>query len=567
METRRFILALSLSLVVFLVYVRFFAPVPPKNAPGAAPVSEHTTPVAKPVAQPKATPSLPVAQPITKAVGKTIEIDTDLVKAEVNTAGGVITHWELKHYREADTTPVGIIALYKRITGQAKPVVRKKVLGNVQLVPRYDPDEVDPSAMVDPLTLVPKNPGLASLAAVDYRADHDTIRLNAKDPTETLVLTYRGPGGIRIEKRLTFHNDDYRVDIAITTAGFDGYSLALGTDFGLADKVSHDASGRVGLITMMDGKTSMEKLPKIKNDLQYAGMVNWFGQEDKYFTATLIAEREGVVTARTTAAPKDIGDLLSSAIAVKGVGATTTDFTLYAGPKRVSILKAEGHGLDKMIDYGWFSILAKPMFWLLTKFYAITWNYGVAIILLTIVVRGIMFYPSLKSAVAMEEMKRIQPQLAAVREKYKKDPKKLNEEMMRLYKEHKVNPLGGCLPMALQLPFFIALYNVLSVSIELRQMPFISFWIKDLSVYDPYYILPILMGVSMIFTMKITSATIEPKQQQIMIIMNVVMIFLFAWLPAGLLLYITLSNVLSIGQQLYVRKVIGVKGGPAPAAS
>ena len=138
---------------------------------------------------------------------------------------------------------------------------------------------------------------------------------------------------------------------------------------------------------------------------------------------------------------------------------------------------------------------------------------------------------------------------------------------MKLYKEHKVNPVGGCLPMLLQLPFFVALYNVLSVSIELRQSPFISFWIKDLSVYDPYYILPILMGVSMILTMKMTSATPDPSQAKIMMFMNIAFIFLFAWLPAGLLLYITLSNVLSIVQQLYVRKLLGTSASTSPLIS
>jgi YidC/Oxa1 family membrane protein insertase len=212
--------------------------------------------------------------------------------------------------------------------------------------------------------------------------------------------------------------------------------------------------------------------------------------------------------------------------------------------------------LERMVDYGWFGVLAKPMFWLLRQFYVITNNYGIAIILLTIVVRILLFYPSLKSATAMEEMKNLQPQLTALREKYKKDPQRMNQEMMKLYKEHKVNPLGGCLPMLLQLPFFVALYNVLSVSIELRQASFIPFWIKDLSVYDPFYILPVLMGVSMILTMKMTSTTPDPSQAKIMMYMNIAFIFLFAWLPAGLLLYITLSNVLSIVQQLYVRKII-----------
>jgi len=155
----------------------------------------------------------------------------------------------------------------------------------------------------------------------------------------------------------------------------------------------------------------------------------------------------------------------------------------------------------------------------------------------------------------MEEMKKMQPLMAAVKEQYKKDPKRMNQEMMKLYKDHKVNPLSGCLPMLLQFPFFIALYNVLAVSIELRQAPFIPYWINDLSAYDPYYILPLLMGLSMIVMMKMT-ATSDPQQTKIMMIMNVAFIVFFAWLPAGLLLYITVSNILSIVQQMYVHRII-----------
>ncbi len=473
----------------------------------------------------------------------------------VNTAGGVITGWELKQYRESDKTPVGIGVLYKKIMGQApKEEKPKKPFGNVQLLPVYE--SIDRKDMVMPLTMVPLDKDLYKLSQVEYRANTDVIHLNKDRPSDTLVLTYSGPAGIMIEKRLTFHNDAYKVDIEVNTNKLDGYTFSLGTDFGLADKVSSDASGRVGLVAQTDGKETFEKLEKIKGEVQYAGVIDWFGQADKYFTATLMSGNQGIVTGILTPAPKEVGDLLTSALTVKEKPEART-FTLYAGPKSFTLLQAYGHGLEQMVDYGWFGVLAKPMFWLMKQFYALTRNYGIAIILLTIVVRLLLFYPSLKSATSMEEMKKIQPQIMALREKYKKDPSKMNTEMMKLYKDHKVNPVGGCLPMLLQLPFFVALYNVLSVSIELRQASFISIWIKDLSVHDPFYILPVLMGVSMIFTMKMTSTTQDPQQAKIMMFMNIAFIFMFAWLPAGLLLYITLSNVLSIVQQLYVRKLIG----------
>ncbi|OGW34086.1 MAG: hypothetical protein A2010_15610 [Nitrospirae bacterium GWD2_57_9] len=556
METRRFILALSLSLIVFLVYARFFAP-PPPEGPSVPEQGKQET------VQPKQETSraaAPVPRDIPKKIvpaakGRDIVVETDLVRAVVNTAGGVISGVELKHYREADKTPVGLGVLWGRIMGREarKEEGPKKALGSVQLVPVYD--RIDRSDMTQPLTIAPLNKDLSQLAHVEYRADRNALTLDKDKASDTLVLTYSGPGGIMIEKRFTFHNDTYKIDIAVNTRGIDGYNLFLGTDFGLADKVTSDASGRVGVTAMVDGKTVTEKLDKIKGDVQYSGTIAWFGQEDKYFTATLIAGERGIVTARRTPASPETGDLLTSDLTVKDKPEART-FSLYAGPKSYSLLQAQGKGLERTVDYGWFGILAKPMFWLLQQFYRFTGNYGIAIILLTIVVRILLFYPSLKSATAMEEMKKVQPQMTALREKYKKDPQRMNQEIMKLYKEHKVNPLGGCLPMLLQLPFFVALYNVLSVSIELRQSPFISFWIKDLSSHDPYYILPVLMGVSMVFTMKMTSTSVDPQQQKIMMFMNVAFIFLFAWLPAGLLLYITLSNVLSIVQQLYVRRLL-----------
>src|SRR3990170_1044528 len=555
METRRFILALSLSLMVFLVYVRFFGPQPPRQG-GETPQPAHeTVRQTVPPAQPKREAAPARFLPSSK--GRDITVETELVKAVINTSGGVIKRWELRKHREASKENVGIGALYNKIIGGKKEEKPKKELGNVQLVPSYE--GVDPREIVRPLTLTPYEKELAPLSAVEYRADHDKIALGRDRQSETLVLTYAGPRGIFIEKRLTFYADKYKVDVAINTRGLDGYALSLGTDSGISDKVSSDASGRVGTVAMIDGKFAADKLDKIKGEAQRAGIIGWFGQEDKYFTATILDGGQGIITARTSPAPKEVGDLLTTDLIVKEKPEARA-YTLYAGPKSYDSLKSYGHGMEQMVDYGWFGILAKPMFWLLQQFFAFTRNYGIAIMLLTIVVRILLFYPSLKSAMAMEEMKSLQPEILALKEKYKKDPARMNQETMKLYKEKKVNPLGGCLPMLMQFPFFIALYNVLSVSIELRQASFIPFWIKDLSVHDPFYILPVLMGLSMILTMKLTSTTADPSQAKMMMYMNVAFIFLFARLPAGLLLYITLSNVLSIVQQLYVKKIIAASG-------
>ena len=551
METRRYLLAIALSMIVLMVYMNYFAPrtvAPPAEQP-TAPAASPVEPAAAPVQRPET-----IARTISVAdKGRDIVIETDVVRAVVSTAGGVITKWELKDYREADKTEVGIMPLYRKLTGGVTTNEgEKRALGNVQLFTPYG--TVKPADIVAPLTLTPTDMALAKLSGVAYRTSADAIRLTGTE-TRTLVLTYAGPGGLLIEKKLTFHGDGYDVDLEITTKGLEGYALALGTDFGMYDKTSSNASGRVHVEALVDGKTRREKFDKIKGDLQYSGAIGWFAQADKYFTAAIVSGDAGIVTARSASAPKEIGSLVNTELLVKEKAASRS-FMLYAGPKRFYVLQSFGKGLEQLVDFGWFGVLARPMFWLMKTFFSWTHSYGIAIILLTIVVRILLFYPSLKSATAMEEMKALQPELTAIREKYKKDPQKMNAEMMRLYKEHKVNPAGGCLPMLLQLPFFVALYNVLGASIELRQAPFLSPWIKDLSAYDPYYILPVLMGASMVLTMKMTSTTVDPQQHKMMMFMNIAFIFLFAWLPSGLLLYITLSNLLSIAQQLYVRKLI-----------
>lgn len=546
METGRFILALTLSFLVFLVYVWFFAPRPQEGQP----VPQVKEQVREKPARPM--PDRASAKPIHAKKGRDIAVETDLIRVVINTAGGVITRWELKNYKEASKDEAGIKALYEKLFGTKKPE-QKRELGNVQLVPAFI--ESDTTGLARPLQITPHGEGLEHLAWAESSPNRERILLTGDNKQETLVLSYRGPRGILLEKRLTFYSDEYKIDVDVKTANIDGYTFSLGTDFGIADKLSKDSAGQVGITYLVDGSIRSDYIENIKTEIQHAGKIEWFGQHDKYFTAALFVSGHGIAASVKEIDTKGGPSYLSSELSVNE-NYESRRFGLYAGPKSYSILKKYGNGLENLVDYGWFAILAKPMFWLLEQFYVVTKNYGIAIILLTIAVRIILFYPSLKSAIAMEEMKALQPEINAIREKYKKDPQKMNQEMMQLYKEKKVNPLGGCLPMLLQLPFFVALYNVLNVSIELRQAPFISFWIKDLSVYDPYYILPVLMGVSMILTMKMTATTIDPMQQKIFMIMNVVFIFLFAWLPAGLLLYITVSNVLSIVQQMIVHRII-----------
>ena len=225
----------------------------------------------------------------------------------------------------------------------------------------------------------------------------------------------------------------------------------------------------------------------------------------------------------------------------------------YVGPKSYDILKSIDPTLPDVINLGWFSSIAKYILKMLQLFHSWLGNWGLAIILLTCVVRLLVFPFNLMSYKSMKSMQVIQPKINALREKYKNDTQKLNQEMMSMMKEHKVNPLGGCLPVLLQLPIFLALYQVLGQSVELYQAPFYG-WITDLSLKDPFYVLPVLMGITMFLQQKLTPTTMDPMQAKIMMFMPILFAGLMISLPSGLTLYIFISALFGVGQQIYFLK-------------
>jgi YidC/Oxa1 family membrane protein insertase len=236
-------------------------------------------------------------------------------------------------------------------------------------------------------------------------------------------------------------------------------------------------------------------------------------------------------------------------------------YIFYFGPKDRTILATVGFGLERTVDFGWFHILAMPLLYVLQFFYRYLHNYGWAIIALTFVIRVLFIYPNHKSFKSMQDMQKLQPKIAKLREKLKDDREGLNKELMGLYRTYKVNPMGGCLPMVLQLPVFIALYNVLGYSIQLRNAPFIStlpftniVWLADLSAKDPLLITPLIMGASMFIQQKMTPSPGDPAQAKMMLFMPIIFTFMFLNFASGLVLYWLLNNVLSIIQQYYTNK-------------
>jgi YidC/Oxa1 family membrane protein insertase len=232
------------------------------------------------------------------------------------------------------------------------------------------------------------------------------------------------------------------------------------------------------------------------------------------------------------------------------------DYLLFVGPKELGTLKAADYNLNKALDFGFFDIIAKPLLVAMNWIYGFTKSYGLTIIILTVFIKIILYPLTLKSFKSMKELQKIQPLMKELQAKYKEDKQRLNQEMMKLYSEHKINPMGGCLPMLLQIPILFALYKVFYQAIELRHTPFHIFgtWLPDLSAKDPYYITPILMGVSQFVLQKMSPAPGDEMQQKIMLIMPVMFTVLFLNFPSGLVIYWLISNILSIAQQAYINR-------------
>ncbi|MFZ3014367.1 MAG: membrane protein insertase YidC, partial [Nitrospira sp.] len=383
-----------------------------------------------------------------------------------------------------------------------------------------------------------------------YRVEKDFVTLDQGHPTGHITFSYSNPAtGIRLEKQLTFHTESYVVDIALKSSGLaEAVKLGLGTNFGVVDW-GEGFIGSVGAASLIDD-TIAHDMPETETELK--GPVKWVALQDKYFISALIPKTSA------SAWPKKQGDkLISTAVRlpVDSSGAPL-ELQLFAGPKEFDTLQSLQIRLEDTIDFGWFLFgswdtvraVAKPIFSVLRYINDYTHNYGVTIILLTICIKVLFIPLQYKSYTSMKKMQGIQPKVAAVQEKFKDDRDRLNKELIKLYRDHKVNPVGGCLPMLLQMPVFVSLFNILYMTIDLRQAP-LGLWITDLSLQDPYYILPIIMGISMMVMQKIQPTTMDPTQAKLMLMLPVAMTFLFVNFPAGLVLYWLTNNVLTIVQQ------------------
>lgn len=361
-----------------------------------------------------------------------------------------------------------------------------------------------------------------------------------KDNNSTIVLLTKSIGDIKIIKRYAFKNYGivFQTSVLKNNQPLNAnYILLLGENFGKSSKDSH-----VGAVALINDKIKTDK------DIGSSGKLTWIALEDKYFCVALYDNTALSGGFKEIDANKYIYVSLN----------TNASINSFAGPKSSAIISAYDPKLDRIVRFGTFGFIGKPLLYVLKYLYSIVGNYGLAIILLTFFIR-LIFYPlTYKSFKSMKAMANLQPQLKELQLKYKGKPELLNKATMELYKKHKVNPLGGCLPILIQIPVFIALYNVLLNAIELRHAPFI-FWITDLSAKDPYYITPIIMGLTMFIQQKLSPSTLDPMQAKIMLFLPIIFTIMFMGFPSGLVIYWIANNVFTIIQQLIDTRIIKAK--------
>tara|TARA_B110000503_G_scaffold85373_2_gene129892 strand:- start:21985 stop:23688 length:1704 start_codon:yes stop_codon:yes gene_type:complete len=410
--------------------------------------------------------------------------------------------------------------------------------------------------------------GIDSNGRANFNAS--ASRFNLKEGQDTLVidLLWQGNGNIEVTKRLTLTRGDYlvKVDYLIDNNSAQRWQANL---FGQIKRQSGPppsaTTNAMGMkpflgvaITQPDDrftKFTFDDLAEEPFKAQLSG--GWIAMIQHYFLSAWIPNPDQTYTysARVTSTGFNIAGFTSPALVLDPGKSGEIGAQFYAGPKDQYRLKEISPYLDLSVDYGFLWWIAQPLFWLLTKIHGVVGNWGVAIILLTVLIKGAFFKLSAASYRSMANMRRVQPKLVALREQHADDKQKQSQAMMELYKKEKINPMGGCLPILVQMPVFIGLYWMLMESVELRQAPFIL-WIKDLSVMDPYFVLPLIMGVSMFFMQKLNPPPPDPMQAKIMQWMPVMFTFFFLWFPAGLVLYWVVNNLLSMAQQYVITRQI-----------
>jgi len=544
---KRTLLALALSFLVFLVWSLLFGP-KPKETPTekqATPAREESQPAAKERKRPPG-PKREL-MPEAERGSPDITVETGLYVAVFSGSGPQIKSFQLKEYR-------------------SKP---EKDSPLKELVQVNNKDGYG-------LSLGFLGENIPNIEWGSYKVNRQNITVRAGDQPESLIYEWESPQGIRIRTEFLFYADKYEIGLSVKVANKSDYVIDDTLLFNIAhvpQEMRRSYGSFEGMALLLGNKLEEVKESKIQGK-QFLGQISWIAYEEPYFMTAIISENDKKATAKGAVLPD--GEIRISYIPSPfNLGkneSTIRNFTLYLGPRDLYILKTLNKNLEKAINFGWFDIIAKPLLVALRFFNQYLSNYGLSIILLTILIK-ILFWPlTRKSYQSMKEMRKLQPMMAKLREKYKNNKQEMNKQLMGLYKTYKINPMGGCLPMLVQMPVFFAFYRILPNSIELRHAPFVL-WVNDLSAPErlfsfpftiplmaPPYGIPILtllMGASMFLQQKMTPMTGDPAQAKMMMLLPVVFTFLFINFPSGLVLYWLVNNILSIAQQYRINRQLG----------
>ncbi len=554
---RRVLLAVFLCFVVLYAYQALFVKTPAPRPRQASQQAERNAPK-PPAAAPSApVPAMPEGQNVPPAPQagavpapvvadreeRTVTIETAVVRAVFTNRGGRLLSWRLKQYLDERRQPLELVSDVP--AGAPRPFTRRL-------------DDPDVTARVNDALFLPSD---------------TASRIDGTKQAVNLAFEYQDASGLRVRKSFSFDPGSYviGVDLSVQRADQPLNPLVVWGP-GLGDAASTGESSRYlqkpEAIFFQDGRIVRMSAQQLSTSPVHDGAIRFAGVDDHYFVAAALPKGNMRVEYQPLTIPvagqsNQTTSLVDFAVRT---ARATPGLRVFAGPKDFDVLKSTDPEMVRVINFGIFAWLAVPLLRALKSINAYVGNYGWAIIILTILINVAMFPLRHKSMVSMRKMQQMQPEIKAIQDRYAKlkatDPakQKMNVEMMNLYREKGVSPVSGCLPMVLTMPVLFAFYSMLSQAIEVRGAPF-GLWIHDLSRHDPYYVMPILMGLTMVWQQRMTPSSVDPAQQKMMMIMPIFFTAFFLWAPSGLALYFLLSNLLAIGQQYLTNNVLS----PAPA--
>ena len=537
MDIKRLVLFVIFSFSIMMLWDGWQGKGAPKNGAADATVAVESTPVDASIptaATTDAESEFPVdTEQFKLSAGEQLKVSTDLYEAEISIIGGGLRHLTLNKHL-ADGKEAGKFVLMDDAADPMLYVAQSGLIGAD--LPNH------------------KTP---------YTATNSSYTM-ASDATTLAVKLSWANNDITVDKIYTFTRGSYVIELNHHITNASGSEISPSVYY----QLTHDSESNQGSAfrpTFTGGAyyTDADKFKKIGFDdmadsnLSLKSKDGWIGIIQHYFASAWIpnaGQANEFYTKQLSNNMYAVGVVNPIAKIAPGTAVNVTA-KLFAGPQTEADLTAAATGLEYAVDYGWLTVIAKPLFWLLSKIHGFIGNWGVAIIILTILLKAAFFKLSATSYRSMAHMREMAPRMQSMKEKFGDDKQKLQQAMMEMYRKEKINPLSGCLPILVQIPVFIALYWVLLGSVELRHAPFFG-WITDLSAKDPYYILPVLMGASMIIQTYLNPAPTDPLQAKVMKIMPIVFSIFFFFFPAGLVLYWLVNNILSISQQWYINKTI-----------